>query len=118
MSIQSMMSQHSVTIQAPANTQDRTGAIVRGPYTTQQAGFVCTIQDLSAAEQTKYLRDGITATHQMFSQTNPGVTVGHRVLFDGQYLEVTGCIRPGNGANPRLDHWQTFLKQISQRQSA
>ena len=94
MTVESLTSEHVVTIQVQSETMDDSWTVVEA-FTNVAVDVKCLVQEMDSREQLEYAARGLSVTHDVYFAADPEVTSKHRLLWEGKYLRVHGAYKEG-----------------------
>lgn len=92
MSLQSLLSSDSATLERPTITKDSSGGSVRS-WTTVDSDVAGRIEDLSAKDQLAYMQKSMVVTHYFTTQNGNGRNGDRWLTSDSRYLLIQGSMK-------------------------
>jgi len=93
MSISALCNHDEIAVQTLTAT---TGASMGVQYTVSSSTTKrCLVQELSGIEIQSYAARGLEVSHELFFSSNPSIGRNHRIVYEGDYLEVKGVFKEG-----------------------
>jgi len=90
MSLASLTSGYSATLQKPTVSQDTSGGPVREPFVDVLTGIACDLQPAGSTTVLAYAQRQIRVTHQVYLTRDVAAKTGWRFLFAGKKYVVKG----------------------------
>lgn len=89
MSLQTLLSNDTATLQGSTQTADTSGGIIP-VYATITSGVNVRVEDAKSSTQKLYAVDGIVVTHTVFTESAAGAKGYRWVTSDGRNLLIQG----------------------------
>lgn len=91
MSLASLTSIHSVTIEQRTTAKDAAAGVTR-TWSTKSTK-TCRVQPLSASKRAEFAKNEIQVSHTMYFDVDPSISNGDRIKFGSRYFEVRSNAR-------------------------
>ena len=91
MSLESLCSEHTITIHAQTDTTGASGGTTL-TYAATGRPMSCRIQPMSLMEVAKFKQSGMQATHKIYFVSDPQVSNGDQIRFGARKLYVRGKV--------------------------
>jgi len=89
MSLQTLLSRDTATLQRPNQAADTSGGLVP-TFVDLATGVNVRVEDAKSSTVRAYATDGIVVSHTIFTENGSGAKSDRWITSDGRYMEIKG----------------------------